>query len=466
MPKTKEAGDIGQKEASIEGGLAATSRNETTKVNGPRDTILENDGGRPHMERFTHTTEAVVQSLALRRSGSIKNKVAKGSDVDEDRVERSETAGSGLPTGYEAPVPNLDYFNKREKALRTNPTHSAKSEKAVPRITKSNESAAYSEQTMSEQDNTLYSSYRRRRKKALLQVQAKQTQLGVSNVITPKSDYRDLPGGRYFRVFASEKAPHLRSEFRGSGVSTSTQETPMDASRTPEPRSDGGPAPEFWAKYEALDKLKKERGWGKYRDPHRVIEPLSEVQSQPSHMQALLMSAGCGPKDGDLTGTAKFFHKNLSGPPIQPKQIFVDNTPVIEKLNPEAHLSLEEQYHSSQRAAEDEWIQTLQSTGHITPPPSSSLPPKDSKKQPSKQAKRKALYRALARRTEGRRAAQLLQRAKKSAKLEKQREIQAKYTALREKLRKERRGELVGDRELKEGISEEKRGSVKWMEET
>ena len=618
MPKSKDTGDIDQEEGSEQGGLAATSRTETTEVNCSKDTFLENDGGRPDREKMMYAADTGYKSLALGRSRSIKHKRTQSSNIDEDHLEQSETAGSGLPTDYEAPMPILDYFNKRKRALRTTSGHAAKSEKAVSPIThesarpkvsqppvskeqywpskaeprndeaiksfhnaldvlmpteeaKANllvaiksmsqklkpghflkietknsskgsplkwynhvrlvkglkfdgeqiessvdgdlaisnrsvllddgltgqlvkertslDSLKAGSETTSEQNSILYGSYSRRRRKALLQIQAKKTQLWYPVVSSPKkedaghgtdqpgeqqdikdmkttaeSGHRDRVSGKCFRVFASDKAPHLRSEFRNSGASNLTQETSTDASRMAEPRSDAGPAPEFWAKYEALEKLKEERGWGKYRDPNAVIEPLLEDQKQSSPFQAPLMNAKSEFKDDDLTGTAKFFHRKLSIPKVQPKQIFVDNALVTEKLNPEAHLSMEEQYRTSQRVADDEWIQTLQPTGHIAPPPSPSLPPKDSKK-PSKQAKRKARYRALARRTEARRAAQLLQKAKKLAKFEKQREIQSKYTALREKLRKERRGQLVGDREIQEGIEEEKRGGVKWIGE-
>ena len=516
------------------------------------------------------------------KSGSIQRKDAKDLGVDEDCVEQSGTAAYDLLTGYEAPVPNLDYFNKHERALRIKSGHAAKPENAVPRITKSNERACLKvsqpplskeqtrpsepesgtdeaveafhnsldvlmpteearadllvaiksmslklksgeslkieakkslkgsplkwynyvrlvkgpkvdgeqvesgvdgnlavssrpvilddrltgqmvkEQTLfdslkadseitSEQDSELYGSYRRRRKKALLQMQAKQTRLWYPIVSPPKTEdagdatdelgvqqdiedmktttrpeRRDPVRGKYCRVFASNKAPHLRSGFSHSGVWTVTQETPIDASRMPESQSDGGPASKFWAKYEALERLKMERGWGKYRDPNTGIEPLPEVPRQSSLTQAPLTNAESDPKNDDFTGTAKFFHKKLSAPHEPPKRKLVNNTPVTKKLNPEA------------------------------------LPSEPKSKQANSKARRKARLRRI----EARRAGHSRKKAKKLAKVEKTREIQAKYTALREKLRRERRGGLVGEREIKEGIEEEKRGSVKWMEET
>ena len=608
--KSKDSEDIDQEEASsIQGGIAATSKDEITEVHSRKDTIIENGRGRPDVEKLTHATDAVGRSLALKRPDSTKHKGAKGADADEDRVEQLETAGSDLLKNYEAPVPNLDYLNRRKKALRTKSSHSANSEKAVPRITNSNESARQKasqpsvskeqrtneavegfynaldglmlteeakanllvevksktlkpgqclkieakkspegsplkwhnqvrlvkgqkvdgeqielsadgglavssrlvllddrlieqlgkeqtspdsldagSETTSEQKNMLYSSYRHRRKKGLLQMQAKQTQLrcpivsplktedagdatdepgeqqdiGVMKT-TAKSDHRGLVSGKYIRVYKSGKVSPLRSESRGSGLSTLTQETPIGASKMPEPRSDGGPAPEFRAKYQALEKLKQERGWGKYWDPN-TVEPSLGDQTQSSPTEYPLMNAESDPKDDDLTGTAKFFHKKLSTPHVQPKRLFVNNTPVLEKLNPEARLSLEEQYRSSQRVAEDESIESLQPSDHITHIPSPSPPPKASK-EPRKPAKRKERWRALARRTAARQAGHLRRKAKKLAKIEKSREIQAKYTALREKLRRERRGGLVGDREIGEKILEEGRGSVKWMGE-
>lgn len=530
MPLFKDTAGLARGEGATGGRPAAISGDDQIPIENSKASFMKSGDRQPGPEDAATVAEVAAQSTAPVRPSKIKIEDPPDSDADED-LARLET-----PIEYEAPVPNLDYFNKREEAFLNQLAKSGKMHRVrkpgakgdanqsrnippAPGVSKlywppgkeqTMETAMATFQaaldTLTENKNAkagllgklkninqelkvkpdeclrielktpsnrfpfswydcfelvkvnkrdrdqiessggsdlaasapplLFQKYLRRESiDEHESLKSREIQVGDGEAAFAPS-YRDrLAGGKYFRVHGSDKAPSPPQLRRGNGEGFKS--STISPSEKIEHEAASTPDSELSLSYEALQKLKAERGWGKYRDPDAPIEPLPGESDREGYSdQPSRISLERHPDD-DISGTGKFFHK-AAGEIRVPRK--TDNTP--------------EQDLASQRAAEDKWTKSLQPTGHVTPLPASDPPTKDVKTL-SKNENSTIRIRGL-----GLNKYQDPRATKKAARIEKQRVYQEIYKAVRGKARARKAAAKVGTGSEGSGIDKENIGII------